>query len=251
MAQLDGLVAVVTGGNGGIGLGMARALAEAGADVAIWGRNEDKNATALAELAATGVHAEAFVCDVGDARQIADTFERTVVAMGRIDSFFANAGDSNPTPFLELDLEEWRRIMRVNLDSVFLCFQLAARHMIERGEGGSLIGVSSTSSLHGAANNEAYGTSKTAILGLVRALAVGLARHRIRVNALVPGWTRTELARGAWENERFYEVTVRRTPARRYADPAEMGPPAVFLADPALTFHTGDSLVVDGGYTVF
>ena len=101
------------------------------------------------------------------------------------------------------------------------------------------------------ANNEAYGTSKTALLGLVRALAVGLARHQIRVNALLPGWTLTDMAAAGYANDRFRQATLARTPVRRWADPDEMGPAAVFLADPAITFHTGDSVVVDGGYTVF
>ena len=111
--------------------------------------------------------------------------------------------------------------------------------------------VSSTAAIHGAATNVAYGTAKSAVLGLVRALAVGLARHQIRVNALVPGWTRTDLASGEYSSDEFREATIRRTPVRRWAEPAEMGPAAVFLADPTVTFHTGDSIVVDGGYTVF
>jgi hypothetical protein len=116
--------------------------------------------------------------------------------------------------------------------------------------GGALVAVSSTSAIHGAAGNEAYGTSKTALLGLVRALAVGLARHQIRVNALLPGWTITDLAAGGYEDDRFRQVTTSRTPVRRWASPDEMGPAAVFLADPQVTFHTGDATVVDGGYTI-
>jgi NAD(P)-dependent dehydrogenase (short-subunit alcohol dehydrogenase family) len=165
---------------------------------------------------------------------------------------FANAGrGGDGTPFVDLSLEQWHRVLRTNLDGVFLTFQAAARHMIERGGGGSLVAVSSTSAIHGAAGNEAYGTSKTALLGLVRALAVGLARHAIRVNALLPGWTRTDMAAPGYDSDRFRDATIRRTPVRRWADPAEMGPAAVFLADPATTVHTGDAVVVDGGYTVF
>jgi NAD(P)-dependent dehydrogenase (short-subunit alcohol dehydrogenase family) len=123
--------------------------------------------------------------------------------------------------------------------------------MIERGEGGSLVAISSTSSIHGAAGNEAYGTSKTALLGLVRALAVNLARHRVRVNALLPGWTITDLAQFAYGNDKFRDATLARTPVRRWAEPDEMGAAGVFLADPTATYHTGDSIVVDGGYTIF
>jgi NAD(P)-dependent dehydrogenase (short-subunit alcohol dehydrogenase family) len=114
-----------------------------------------------------------------------------------------------------------------------------------------LVVNSSVSAIHGAAGNEAYCTSKTALLGLVRALAVGLARHRIRVNALLPGWTLTDMSGAGYANERFRTATTSRTPVRRWADPSEMGPAAVYLADPTVTFHTGDTMVVDGGYSVF
>ena len=250
---LAGRTVLITGGNGGIGLGMATGCARAGASIVIWGRDADKNQRAVDELSALGATAQAFRCDVGDPDEVATTFAGSVAAAGgRIDAVFANAGTTGDgTPFLDLSLEEWHRVMRTNLDGVFLTLQAAARHMVDRGDGGALVAVSSTSAVHGAANNEAYGTSKTALLGLVRALAVSLARHAVRVNALVPGWTLTDLAAPAYASERFREATVRRTPVRRWADPAEMGPAAVFLADPANSFHTGDSVVVDGGYTVF
>ena len=193
------------------------------------------------------------MCDVADERQVIEVFDASLAASGgRIDSVFANAGrGGSGAKFLDLTLDEWRAVLAVNLDGVFLTLRTAARHMVATGEGGSLVAVSSTSAIHGSANNEAYGTSKTALLGLVRALAVGLARHRIRVNALLPGWTLTDMAASGYANDRFREATVSRTPVRRWADPDEMGPAAVFLADPSVTFHTGDSVVVDGGYTVF
>jgi NAD(P)-dependent dehydrogenase (short-subunit alcohol dehydrogenase family) len=250
---LAGRTVLVTGGNGGIGLGMAAGCARAGASIVIWGRDPAKNERAVAELVAQGATAHAFRCDVGDPDAVAAAFAASVAAAGgRIDAVFANAGTTGAgTPFVDLSLDEWHRVLRTNLDGVFLTLQAGARHMVERGGGGSLVAVSSTSAIHGAAGNEAYGASKTALLGLVRALAVALARHDVRVNALVPGWTLTDLAAPAYASERFREATVRRTPVRRWADPAEMGPAAVFLADPANTFHTGDSVVVDGGYTVF
>jgi NAD(P)-dependent dehydrogenase (short-subunit alcohol dehydrogenase family) len=141
--------------------------------------------------------------------------------------------------------------MRVNLDGVFLVLRAAAKHMIDVGDGGAMVAVSSTSAIHGAAGNEAYGTAKTGVQGFVRALAVNLARHQIRVNSLVPGWTKTDLAAFAFDNDRFRAATTQRTPVRRWAEPSEMGNAAVFLADPSNTFHTGDSIVVDGGYTVY
>jgi NAD(P)-dependent dehydrogenase (short-subunit alcohol dehydrogenase family) len=252
MGQLDGLVVVVTGGNGGIGLGMAEAMAHAGADIVIWGRNGAKNRAAAETIRATGRRAESYVCDVADEAQVVETFAASVEAMGKVDSLFANSGVSSGRRALpDISLADWRRVMAVNLDGVFLCFREAARHLIARGEGGSLVAVTSTATIHGPARNEAYAAAKTGLLGLVRSVAVELARNRIRVNALAPGWTITELARAGYEDERFREVTTQRTPVRRWAEPAEMGPAAVYLADPTITFHTGDHLVVDGGYTVF
>jgi len=252
MTDLSGRVVLVTGANSGIGLGMATACAAAGARVVLWGRSSEKNDAAVEQLRASGATADAFVCDVTDGEAIADTLAATVATAGRLDAVFANAGATGRgIPFLDLDLTEWRRVVTTNLDGTFLTLQAAARHLVEQGEGGSLVAVSSVSAIHGAAGNEAYGTSKTALLGLVRALAVGLARHRIRVNALLPGWTLTDMSSAGYENERFRTATTSRTPVRRWADPSELGPPAVYLADPTITFHTGDTLVVDGGYSVF
>lgn len=243
---------LITGGNGGIGLGMATAVGQAGAQVVIWGRNEPKNDEALAQLHAAGVAAHAFVCDVRDEAAVDAAFAASVdAAGGRIDSVFANAGRGGTgTPLVDTTLEQWRAVMATNLDGVFLTFRAAARHMIEIG-GGSLVAVSSTSAIHGAANNEAYGSSKTALLGMVRGLAVALARHEIRVNALLPGWTLTDIAAAGYASDKFRNATISRTPVRRWADPSEMGPAAVFLADPRHTFHTGDTITVDGGYTIF
>jgi NAD(P)-dependent dehydrogenase (short-subunit alcohol dehydrogenase family) len=250
--DLTGHVALITGGNSGIGLGMALGLARAGADIAIWGTNPDKNAAAAEELRATGVRVHAERCDVSDEAAVDASFAATVDALGKVDSTFANAGASHWTPsVVDLSFEDWRHIMAINLDGAFLTMRAAARHMVTRGEGGSIVAVSSTSAIHGAPNQPHYAASKTALLGLVRAMAVGMARHRIRVNALLPGWTDTALVAPGKANQKFVDATVGRTPVRRWADPAEFGPVAVHLADPSITFHTGDTVVVDGGYTVF
>ena len=242
---------VVTGGNGGIGLGMARALAGAGADLVIWGRNADKNEAARAELAGLGARAEAFVCDVADEQQVIDVFAASVAAMGKVDSLIANAGVGGYSPFVDMTLAEWRRVQSVDLDGVFLCFREAARHMVARGEGGSLVAVSSTSAIHGAPGMQHYASAKAGILSLTRGLAVELARHRIRCNSILPGWTDTDLLAPSARNDKFVDATIRRTPVRLWGTPDDLGPAAVFLADPTQLFHTGDLLVVDGGYTIF
>ena len=136
--------------------------------------------------------------------RVTNAMAQSAESFGRLDGCFANAGrGGSGKAFIDLTLEDWRAVMAVNLDGVFLTLREAARVLIEQGEGGSLVAVSSTSAIHGAAGNEAYGTAKTGLNGLVRALAVGLARYRIRVNSLLPGWTRTELAKGGYENDRF------------------------------------------------
>jgi NAD(P)-dependent dehydrogenase (short-subunit alcohol dehydrogenase family) len=178
--------------------------------------------------------------------------KRTTDDFGRLDGLFANAGRGGTgKSFVDMSLADWRGVMAINLDGVFLTLREAAKVLIDQGEGGSLVAVSSTSAIHGAAGNEAYGTAKTGLNGLVRALAVGLARHNIRVNSLLPGWTKTDLASGGYENDTFRTVTTKRTPVRRWADPSEFRGVGAFLADTSLTFHTGQEVTVDGGYTVF
>ncbi len=252
MPDLSGRIFVVTGGNGGIGLGMAEGIAASGGSIAIWARNEEKNSAAVQKLEKMGVTAKAYVCDVSSEETVVETMAGTVADFGRIDGLFANAGrPGTGTPFVDLTLTEWQEVMAVNLDGVFLCMREAAKQLISQGSGGSLVAVSSTSAVHGAAGNEAYGTAKTGVTGLVRALAVALARYQIRVNALLPGWTVTELAGPAFANDRFREVTTKRTPVRRWADPSEFREVGAFLADPTQTFHTGQQVCLDGGYTIF
>ena len=252
MIDLSDKVFIITGGNGGIGLGLAEGIAEAGGAVAIWARNEEKNTDEVRTLQDIGGEAKSYICDVSNEEDVIRTLASTVKDFGRVDGLFANAGRGGTgTPFVDTSLEEWRKVMAVNLDGVFLCLREASRQLISQGSGGSLVAVSSTSAIHGAAGNEAYGTAKTAVTGLVRALAVSLARFQIRVNCLLPGWTVTELASPAFENDHFREVTTKRTPARRWADPKEFRQVGAFLADPSQTFHTGQQVCVDGGYTIF
>lgn len=253
MVDLTGHVALISGGNGGIGLAMAMALAEAGADVAIWGTNPAKNDAAGEQLRGTGRRVVTSVCDVRDEQQVAESFTQAVKELGKVDSVFANAGvyGGRTAPFTDMSLDEWRSVMAVNVEGTFLTFREGARHLVERGQGGALVAVSSVSAIHGAARNEHYGASKAALLALVRGLAVELARHRIRCNALLPGWVETELTASAREQEKFLANTTARMPLRRWGVPDDFGPTAVYLADPTPIAHTGDTLVVDGGYSIF
>lgn len=252
MGQLSARNVVVTGGNGGIGLSMAMSVGAAGANVVIWGRSAEKNERALEALRSQGVSAHAFVCDVSDEAQVLEMLDASAQAVdGRIDAVFANAGSSgSSTDVLELPLAEWRTVITDNLDTTFITLRAAARRMVADGDGGALVAVSSCSAILGAAQMVAYGAAKTGVLGLVRALAVRLATSQIRVNALLPGWTLTDMATPSYDDERLRRATIRHTPVRRWAHPDEMGPAAVFLADPTITFHTGDSLVIDGGLTI-
>lgn len=249
--DLTGRVVVVTGGNSGIGLGIARGVALAGGAVAVWARREERNAAAVAELADLGAAALGLRCDVADEASVTDCMAETVAHFGHIDGLVANAGTSMRRPFTEMTHREWRAVLDVNLDGAFLCLRAAAAELVRQGTGGALVGVSSTSAIHGAPGAEHYAASKTALLGVMRGLAVELARHGIRANSLLPGWTETELTEAARRDERFVDVTTRRTPVRRWATIHDFEAVGAFLCDPALTFHTGDSVVVDGGYTVF
>jgi NAD(P)-dependent dehydrogenase (short-subunit alcohol dehydrogenase family) len=250
--DLAGHVALVTGGNSGIGLGMAEALAQAGADVAIWGTNEAKNADAAKQLERHGTKVAAFRCDVGDEEQVDTTFAATVDALGKVDSCFANAGIGGGAPsFAEFTLEQWRRITRVNLDGVFLTFRAATRHLVERGEGGSLTVTSSLSAVEGAAKNQAYASTKGGVISMMRGLAVELARYQIRANAVLPGWIDTPMTAPAFGWDKFADKVKPRIPARRWGEPEDFGGLAVYLASDASKYHTGDVITIDGGYGIF
>jgi NAD(P)-dependent dehydrogenase (short-subunit alcohol dehydrogenase family) len=251
MFNLNGHVALVTGGNGGIGLGMARGLAKAGASLAIWGRNTEKNRTALAALRELGAAAEAFECDVSSEADVLRALSATVERFGRVDSCFANAGIMVARPFLEMSLDDWNQTLGVNLGGVFLTFREAARHMVLRGGGGRLIATASIGARFGMPAHEHYAAAKAGICALVRSVSVELARHDIQANAVLPGWIETEMTDTARSWEKLRETVTRRTPARRWGQPEDFEAVAVYLASAASRFHTGDVLRIDGGYSIF
>ena len=250
LTDLSGRVAVVTGGNGGIGLGIAEALCAAGAKVAIWARNETKSNDAVAALTARGGHAIGVRCNIADEGEVSAAMTQTLDAFGYVDVLFANAGINRKTPFLQMTFAEWREVMAINLDGAFLCTREAARHMVSRGEGGALVIVSSISARYGAPTMQHYAATKAALVSLSNSLAVELAHHRIRCNALLPGWTDTDMSDEWLDDPRFVDAVTRRTPTRRWGVPADYAAIATYLADPTLMFHTGDTITIDGGYTV-
>lgn len=250
--DLTGKVALVTGGNGGIGLGMAEALAEAGADVCIWGRNEGKNKAAEEKLKSYGHRVLSLKCDVSNEQQVEECFTGTVETLGKVTACFANAGlGSRGTPFHKMTIEEWRQIFSVNMEGVFFTFRAAIRHMMEHQIKGSLVATSSLSALSGAPRSEHYAATKGGLLSLVRALAVGYARYGIRANAIIPGWIETDMTAGMFSNEKFENAVLRRIPQRRWGVPADFGPAAVYFASDASAYHSGDEFLIDGAYFRF
>jgi NAD(P)-dependent dehydrogenase (short-subunit alcohol dehydrogenase family) len=251
--DLTGKVALVTGGNGGIGLAMAEAVAQAGADIAIWGQNPAKNAAAQARLAATGRRVLVQQVDVGSSAAVDAAFGETLAALGRVDGCFANAGvgGGHTTGFATMTDEAWDSVMKINLDGVFYTFRAAARHMVARGGGGALVGTSSMAAIMGAARNEHYGATKGAVISMCRALAVEYARHGIRANAILPGWVETEMTEKLFAEPRFSGAVMPRMPMRRWGAPDDFAGIAVYLMSDASRWHTGDSFVIDGGYTLF
>jgi hypothetical protein len=250
--DLTGKAALITGGNGGIGLGMAQALAESGADICIWGQNEEKNNAAAEKLKTYGRQVIAIKCDVSDENQVEESFARTIETLGRVDACFANAGVGRPgTPFHKMDLSEWRRIFGINMEGVFFTFRSAVRHMLEQANGGSLVVTSSLSANYGMPAGEHYAATKAGVIAIVRALSVEYARHGIRANAILPGWIETEMTSSFFNMEKIGKKLIRRIPQRRWGIPADFGPIAVYFASDASAYHSGDAVVIDGGYSCF
>jgi NAD(P)-dependent dehydrogenase (short-subunit alcohol dehydrogenase family) len=253
--DLTGKVALITGGNGGIGLGMAEGLAQAGADVAIWGLKPEKNVAAEAKLREYGRRVLVQTVDVSDEGAVVDGVAQALGELGRLDFVAANAGIGGGGKFDEMTTEKWRKVTTVNLDAVFWTFREACKHMVKRSEagdpGGSLLVTSSTSAIHGAPRNQAYASTKGGVIAMIRGLAVEYAKHGIRANAVLPGWIRSDMTAPLQAWDTFNEKAIGRVPMKRWGEPEDFGGIAVYLASDASRFHTGDSFVIDGGYTIF
>ena len=248
--DLSGKVAIVTGGNGGIGLGMAQGLAGAGADIAVVGRNEAKSIAAVAELRGRGVRAISVATDVTDKAAVAAMVERTARELGRIDILVNNAGINIRKPPHTLDIAEWDSVIGTNLTSAFLCSQAVYGAMKETG-GGKIINIGSMMSIFGASFAPAYAASKGGIVQCTRSCAVAWAADNIQVNAVLPGWIETDLTRRAREEiDGLHDRVLARTPTARWGAAADFAGIAVFLASGASDFVTGTAIPVDGGYSI-
>lgn len=246
--DLTGTTALVTGGNNGIGLGMAKALHDAGASVAIWGRNTDRNAEAVEAI---GDGAVAFTVDVSSEGSVVDAFTGTIETLGHVDAVFANAGvGALATPFEEMTTEEWRHIFAVNMEGAFWTFREAVKHMKPRRRG-SLVVTSSVSADMGFPRGEHYAATKAGVRAMVQGLAVEYGRYGITANAIAPGWVVTGMTDGFIDGDRFEANVKPRIPAGRWGTPEDFGGIAVYLASNASNWHTGDTITIDGGYLRF
>lgn len=247
--NLKSKVALVTGGNGGIGLAYAKGLVKAGAKVAIWGRNATKNTNAISELKALGGEVASFVCDVTDSKAVDAAFAETMEHFGQVDICFANAGGGGPRGMLhQLEDEAWQGVLDLNLNSVVYTYRKVIAQLIERKAPGKLIVTSSVAGLMGMGYGSGYGTTKAAVLGLTRALAVELGRNNIQVNAILPGYIETEMS--VKTPPQFKEAVARRNVAGKIGTLDQMEGIAVFLASSASDFITGQNIVMDGGHTI-
>ncbi|HEY8680093.1 MAG TPA: glucose 1-dehydrogenase [Candidatus Dormibacteraeota bacterium] len=247
--DLNGRVAIVTGGNGGIGLAMAKALAEAGAAVLVAGRSVEKNERAVDQIVAAGGQAASVVADVLQETSGARLVEEALASFGRLDILVNNAGINIRKRPEEYTLAEWHSVLDSNLTSAFLCSR-AAYPELKRNGGGKVVNIGSMTSLFGGAHLGPYGASKGGVMQLTRSLAVAWAADNIQVNAILPGWIDTDLTEQARADiPGLNERVLARTPAARWGVPADLAGIAVFLAGGASDFITGAAIPVDGGYS--
>lgn len=247
--DLAGRSAIVTGGNGGIGRAIALALAGAGADICIAGRNQQKNEAVRAEVGQLGRKCIAVACDVNEAADIDATIAATEQAFGGFDILVNNAGIAMLCPPEQITDEAWSQVLATNLDSVFRFCRAAYPKLCNRG-GGKIINIGSEYSIFGSPFAASYAASKGGVVQLTKSLAIAWAAAGIQVNAIVPGWISTDMTMPVRDMGDLYQQIVVRTPAGRFGTPEECGGAAVFLASSASAFITGQSIVVDGGYSI-
>jgi len=249
--DLNGRVACITGGNGGIGLAMGRGMAEAGASVMVAGRNAEKNAAAVEALQALGAEADSVVVDVREPESCKAMIARTVERFGRLDILVNNAGTAVRKPPQDYTLEEWHLVLETNLTSAFVCSQAAYPEFKKVG-GGKIINIGSMYSLFGAAVSSPYASSKGGLVQLTKSLASAWAKDNIQANAVLPGWIDTELTRRARADmPDMHERVLSRSPTGRWGEADDHCGIAVFLASAASDFVTGTAIPVDGGYSIY
>ena len=248
--DLQKRVAFITGGNGGIGLGIAKGFASAGASVVIAGRNKTKAQSALSELHSLGAQAEFVELDVLKEASCHRAIQHAVERYGRLDILVNNAGTSIRKQPEDLTAQDWHLVMNTNLTSAFLCSQAAYPHMVSIG-GGKIINIGSMMSIFGMPYATPYAASKGGIVQMTRAMATAWAKDNIQINTVLPGWVDTDLTRSArQEVPGLHEKVLARTPAQRWGAPDDFAGIAVFLAAPASNFITGVAIPVDGGYSI-
>lgn len=249
MFDLTGKVALITGGNGGLGLAYAKGLVKAGCKVAIWGRNNDKNQKAIAELNQIGGEAKDFLADLTDEAAVNQAFDATIAHFGKVDICFGNAGGGGAKGlFHKTSSKDWADTIDLNLTSVVNTFKPVIAHLVGRKEGGKLIVTSSVAALLGMGYAVGYATTKAAVTGLVRALAVELGRNNIQVNAILPGYIETEMSINTPQS--FKDAVMRRVANGKLGTLENLEGIAVFLASKHSDFMTGQSIVMDGGHTI-
>ena len=253
MFGLAGRAAIVTGGNGGIGLGIAEGLARAGASVAIAARDQSKTDRAVEGLSESGSKVMGLEIDVADEDSIADAVAAAVQRFGRLDILINNAGIAVRKQPQDYSVDDWDQVLDINLKGTFLCARAVYPHMVEAG-GGSIVNIGSMTSIFGSDWVSSYSASKGGVVQFTRSLAIAWAGEGIRVNAILPGWIRTELTSGYWtnpDNQDRFGLINRRIPAGRWGEPADLAGLAVFLASDAAAYVTGTAIPVDGGYSSF
>jgi len=253
--DLSGKVALITGGDSGIGLGLAQGVVKHGADVCIWGINSENSQMAENHLKAWGTKVKAIHCDVSDDHAVEESFAETLEYFGRVDSCFANAGVSGIGNFADIPTEEWRRVLSVNLDGVFFTLRCAANHMKQRAldgdDGGRLIATSSVAGLMGIPKSQAYGASKGAVKSLMQSLAIDFAQYGVTANAIAPGHVTTAMTEDLLQKEKVANAVLPRIPAGRFGTKEDFEGIAVYLMSDASRYHTGDIFVIDGGLMVY